>query len=66
MLPRTVAWLAIVGVLVLWLSGPLVPGWLIVTAVAAAVPMGVVASSRQKRRERDWVRAGWRRLTSRS
>ena len=65
MLPRTVAWVAVVGVLVLWLSGPFVPGWLVVIALVAAVPMGFVASSKQKRMERDWVRAGWRRLTSR-
>ncbi|MEO7273947.1 MAG: hypothetical protein ABI211_18270 [Vicinamibacterales bacterium] len=63
---RTLAWIAIVGLLVLWLSGPFVPGWLVVTAVAAAVPMGFIASSKQKRMERDAVRAGWRRLTRRT
>ena len=41
MLGRTIAWGAIVAALVLWLSGPFIPGWLMVVAVGAAFALGV-------------------------
>ncbi len=66
MIGKSIAWLAVVGTLVLWLSGPLVPGWLVVIAVVAAIPLGFSASAKQKRMERDWMRAGWRSLTKRT
>ena len=62
---RTIAWVGIVAVLILWLSGPLIPGWLLAIAVAAAIFLGVIASRKQKRMERDFMRAGWRSLTRR-
>lgn len=65
MLGRTVAWLAIVAVLLVWLSGPPVPGWFLAIAVAAAIVLGVIASTKQKRMERDFVRAWWRGKTRR-
>jgi MFS superfamily sulfate permease-like transporter len=64
---RTITWLAVVGVLLVWLSArPVVPGWLLAIAVAAAIVLGFEASTKQKRMERDFVRAGWRRLTKRT
>ena len=64
---RTTTWLAVVGVLLVWLSArPVVPGWLLAIAVAAAIVLGFEASTKQKRMERDVVRAGWRRLTKRT
>ena len=64
---RTITWLAVVGVLLVWLSArPVVPGWLLAIAVAAAIVLGLEASTKQKRMERDFVRAGWRRLTKRT
>lgn len=62
---RTIAWVGIVAVLILWLSGPLIPGWLLTIAVAAAIFLGVIASRKQKRMERDFMRAGWRSPTRR-
>jgi MFS superfamily sulfate permease-like transporter len=64
---RTITWLAVVGVLLVWLSArPVVPGWLLAIGVAAAIVLGFEASTKQKRMERDIVRAGWRRLTKRT
>jgi len=62
---RTITWVAVVVGLVLWLSGPLVPGWLLAIAVAAAISLAAIAGSKQRRMERDSMRAGWRRLTKR-
>jgi Na+/H+ antiporter NhaD/arsenite permease-like protein len=62
---RTITWVAVVVGLVLWLSGPLVPGWLLAIAVAAAISLAAIAGSKQRRMERDLMRAGWRRLTKR-
>ena len=55
---RTIAWVSIVAALVLWLSGPLIPGWLLAIAVAAAIFLGVIASRKQKRMERDFMGLG--------
>lgn len=66
MLGRTIASVAIVAALVSWLSGPFVPGWLVAIAVVAAIPLGLVASVKQKRMERHFVRAWWRGLTRRT
>ncbi len=57
MLGRTIACGAIVAALVLWLSGPFIPGWLLAVAVGAAFALGVPASVKQKRMERDFARA---------
>jgi hypothetical protein len=51
---------------VLWLSGPFIPAWLMVVAVGAAFALGVPASMKQKRMERDIVRAWWRGVTKRT
>ncbi len=66
MLGRTIAWGAIVAALVLWLSGPFIPVWLMVVAVGAAFALGVPTSMKQKRLERDFVRAWWRGVTKRT
>jgi hypothetical protein len=66
MLGRTIAWGATVAALVLWLSGPFIPAWLMVVGVGAAFALGVPASMKQKRLERDFVRACWRGVTKRT
>ena len=66
MVGRNITWVVIVSALVLWLSDATVPGWLLAIAVVAAILLGFRASMRQKRMERDFVRAWWRRLTWRT
>jgi uncharacterized membrane protein YccC len=66
MLGRTIAWGAVVAALVLWLSGPVIPAWLLAVAVGAAFALGLPASVKQKRMERDIVRAWWRGVTTRT
>jgi uncharacterized membrane protein YccC len=66
MVGRTIGWGAIVAALVLWLSGPFIPGWLLAIAVGAAFALGVPVSMKQKRLERDVVRAWWRGVTKRT
>jgi len=65
MLGRTITWVAVVGALVV-LSGPLVPGWLVVIVLAAILPLCVIATIKRSRIERDLARALWRRLTRRA
>jgi hypothetical protein len=60
LLSRTIAWLAIIAVLLLALTGPHIPGWLLIIAVVSAIALGIPASMNQKRMERDAVRRLWR------
>jgi Na+/proline symporter len=66
-LGRTIAWVAIVAALLLALTGPHIPGWLLSIAIGGAFALGVPASVKQKRLEREAVRRLWqqrRRITS--
>ncbi len=65
MFSRAIVWVTIVGALVLWLSGANVPGWLWGMVVLIALTLGVAASRKQKRMERDFVRAWWRAVSRR-
>lgn len=58
---RVIAWIAIVAVLVLALTGPHIPAWLSIIAVVSALALGIPASLKQKRVERDFVRRLWRK-----
>jgi hypothetical protein len=58
---RAIAWIAIVAVLLLALTGPHIPGWLLSIAVGGALALGTSASMKQKRMERDFVRRLWRK-----
>ena len=58
---RRMAWIGIVAVLLLALSGPYVPGWLSIVAVGSALALGIPAGMKQKRMERDIVRRIWRK-----
>lgn len=58
---RTIAWIAVVAVMLLALSGPHIPGWLLSIAVGSALALGIAASLKQKRTERDFVRRLWRK-----
>jgi hypothetical protein len=59
-LARTIAWVAIVAVVLLALTGPNIPAWLLITAVVGALALGIPASVKQKRVERDAIRRIWR------
>lgn len=66
MLNRTVLWVVVFAGLLAVIGGmTFLPGWLVAIVVMAAVPLGLRAGVRQKRMERDLVRAGWRALTTR-
>jgi MFS superfamily sulfate permease-like transporter len=60
LLIRAVAWTAVVAVLVLALTGPHIPAWLLAVAVVTAIALGIPASMKQKRIERAVVRRLWR------
>jgi hypothetical protein len=60
LLSRTIAWVVIVAVLLLALAGPHIPGWLLSIAVVSAIALGIPASVKQKRIEREAVRRLWR------
>jgi len=61
LLGRTLAWIVIVAVLLLALTGPHVPAWLVSLSVAAALVLGTSAGLKQKRMERDFARRLWRK-----
>jgi hypothetical protein len=62
----TVVWLVVFVVLFAVICGMTsLPGWLIAIVVITALPLGLRASMRQKRMERNLMRAGWRALTKR-
>jgi hypothetical protein len=62
---RTFVWLAVFAVLVLALGGSILPGWLAVVAVVAALVLAIPLSAQRYRRERNLARAFWRALTTR-
>jgi heme O synthase-like polyprenyltransferase len=59
-LGRIIVWVAVVAGLILALSGPHIPGWLVGVVVAIALAWGSVATVRQKRMERNFARRLWR------
>jgi hypothetical protein len=59
-LGRAVAWVAVVAVLLLALTGPRIPGWLSIIAVVSAIALGIPASMKQKRMENEALRRLWR------
>jgi hypothetical protein len=58
---RAIAWIAIVAVLLLALTAPHIPGWIVGISVASALALGIPTAMKQKRRERDLVRRLWRK-----
>jgi hypothetical protein len=60
LLSRAILWVAVVAALLIALTEPHIPGWLSTVAVVIAIPLGITASVRQKRMERDFVRRIWR------
>jgi hypothetical protein len=59
-LARTIAWIALVAVVLLALTGPNIPAWLLIIAIVGALALGIPAGIKQKRLERDVVRRIWR------
>lgn len=62
---RTRFGVGLVAVLVLLLSGPAIPRWLLMVTVGTALLMGLRAGIEQKRMERRFARSIWESLTRR-
>jgi hypothetical protein len=62
MLGRSIVWFAVLVALILGLGQSAVPGWALAIIIVIALPLGIRASVKQKRLERQLVRAWWQVL----
>ncbi len=65
MISRISIGVALFVVMVWWLSGIAIPGWLLIVVLVVAMPFAIVAGVEQKRMERKLARSVWNAVTRR-